>query len=38
MFINDDGTFLAQNEVEDNFNAIFELRQEAGANDNEDTA
>ena len=38
MFIDDDGTFLAPNEVEDNFNAIFEFRQEAGANDNEDTA
>jgi hypothetical protein len=34
MFLTEEGTFLAPNEVEDNFNAIFEFRQEAGANDN----
>lgn len=35
MFLNENGTFLAPNEVEDNLNAIFEFRQQAGANDNE---
>lgn len=34
MFVTEDGSFLAPNEVEDNFNTIFELRQNAGANDN----